>query len=236
MFKLLNFKMKIYSIVFLSFFIVLNCQSKKDNLDNKFNAWTSHNLKGEVKEITTKTFEIEPLHNTKIQYGLYHNYKFSASGDELVYNIYDENNVLKFESFPNYKDGKMTSATIKNIQEKTLENWVVKKYLLGFYGGEMECYIDNKLVKKVINTINEKGHQTSMKVFNNGKLVYEKKIEYDKNENIIETTDNSYSNGTTSTIKSSFKYTKFDKKNNWIERHDIVDGKTLLTERAIIYY
>ena len=228
--------MKIFSILFFSCFMILNCQTKKDNLNNKFNGWTSHNLNGEVKEITIKSFKIDSLSNTRKQEGLYHNYKFSTSGDELTYNIFDENNVLKFESIPNYKNGKIIGVTIKNNQEKTSENWVIKKYLLGFYGGEIECYIDNKLVKKVINTINEQGHQTSMKIFNNDKLVYEKKFEYNKNENIIKTTDNSYSNGTTSVIKSSFKYTKFDKKNNWIERHDIVDGKTLLTERSIIYY
>ena len=234
MFKSIN--MKIYSIVFLSFFIILNCQSKKDNLDNKFNGWTSHNLNGKVKEITIKSYTMGDLHTTKKLYGFYHHYKFSTSGDELTYNIYDENDAIQFESMPNYKNGKNIGATIKNIREKTTENWVVKKYLLGFYGGEMECYVDNKLVKKVVNTINEKGHQTSMKVFSNDKLFYEKKIEYDKNENIIKTSDNSYSNGTITVINSSFKYTKFDKNNNWIERQDHIDGKKLLTERSIIYY
>jgi hypothetical protein len=234
MFKSIN--MKIYSIIFLSFFIILNCQSKKDNLDNKFNGWTSHNLSGEVKEITIKSYTIGDLHTTRKLYGFYHRYKFSNSGDELVYNIYDENNAVQFESVPTYKNGKIIGTTIKNNQEKTLENWVIKKYLLGFYGGEMECYVDNKLVKKAINTINEKGHQTSMKVFSNDKLFYEQKLGYDKNENIIKTISNSYSNGTATVSESSFKYTKFDKNNNWTERQDNIDGKNLLTERSIIYY
>ncbi|MCX8531297.1 hypothetical protein [Chryseobacterium luquanense] len=229
--------MKISLILLFSCFLALNCQSKKDSLNNKFTGWTSHNLIGKVKEITIKSFKIDSIHNTKKQEGLYHKFEFSTTGNELIYNIYDENDVLKFKSTPKYNNGKIVSSTIDNIEEKTTENWVIKKYLLDFYGGEIECYIDNKLVKKVFNTINKKGHQTSLKVFSNdNKILYEKSLEYDDRENLIKTTDNSYANDTVYSIKSSFIYTKFDKNNNWIERTDKVDGKFLLTERSIVYY
>lgn len=222
--------MKIISVIFAFYLSFWSCQSKNDA--SEFNGWTSHNLNGKVKEIMIKSYKIDSLNGkpvSKKQYGFYDYYRFSPSGDELLYNIIDENDTVRYSGVPIYTDGKITGSTITHIQEKITENWIIKKYLLGFYGGEMECYVDHQLVKKVINTINKKGHQTSMKVFSGDKLIYEKNFEYDTHENLIKTIEN----GTKTTL---FTYIKSDTKNNWTKRRAVTGNEVLVDERSIMYY
>jgi hypothetical protein len=228
--------MKFYLLLFSICVASLNCQQKNDNAKKKFTGWTSHNVNGKVKEITIKSYKTDSLHNTKTLEGLYHNFQFTTTGDELEYNIYDKNNDLKFKSVPTYKNGKISGSIVNHIEEKISETWVIKKYLLGFYGGEIECYIDKKLVKKAVNTVNEKGHQKRLKLFSNGKLIFEKSFDYDKNENMTGSTENSYANDTVYSIKYSFIYNEFDKNKNWTKRTDVVNGKYLTTERVLDYY
>lgn len=221
--------MKIISVLLALYLSFLGCHSKNES--PQYNGWTSHNLKGKVKEITIKSFKVDSLHGqpvSKKQEGFYDYYKFSTSGDELIYNINDENNVLRYTCIPVYVNGKITGSTVTQIQEKITENWVIKKYLLDFYGGEIECYIDHQPVKKVINTLNKMGHQTSMKLYKGDSVLLEMKMEYDAHENLIKSIGNN-----TTTL---FTYTKFDKNNNWTERRAITGNKVLVNERSIIYY
>lgn len=234
---------KIASIVCMYCFAITYCQNMKtDSLTEKFNSWSSQNLNKKAKEIIVKTFKVDTLNSriiSKKPEKTYNKTKFSITGQELIYEVWDKENTIITTSSTTYKDGKTNEYILTNMKEESSEKWIVKKHLFNFYPAEMECYINNKIIKKAINSTNEKGLQTAMKIFDNkNRLIHDRKLEYDKNGNLIKIIDQIKTKNLQDTIyiTSIYKYLKFDKNNNWTVRIDKINDDFFLTERQIEYY
>ena len=211
-------------------------------LTSKFNGWTSHNLNGNVKKLKSAYFIVESesgRFSEKQKKGTCELFEFSQSGIELSCKIFDNKDSLLMTSISVYQNDIVVEVYNINSKNELVEKWIPIKYVLGFYGIEIEGYKDGKMIKRAFNKVNSKGHRTEMKIYDTqDSLLYKQELEYDKNENLTKTT--SYEAGVT--LKNmpkkiiSYKYTKFDKFNNWIERLEYSNKEIFLTERIIEYY
>ena len=114
----------------------------------------------------------------------------------------------------------------------------MKEHALDFYPAVAEYYEDNTLKKKVVNTLDAQGHLTHMQLFNTeGKLVFEKTVDYDQQGNMTKTREQLQFPGTTeTTMEITYQYLKSDAQGNWTERLDNTNGRKTITKREIVYY
>lgn len=231
--------MKTLTTLLIGIFYCLYGYTQTDS-STAFNGWTAHNLNGKVKTLTIRSYlkDIIPGHSpADIPKFLTHIYRFSDEGEELIYKISSDTDVVAV-SIPIMQNGKIAGATNVYMRENRTENWTVRSTLLNFFAGELDCYENDKLTKRALNTINDKGHQTSLKIFDNtDRLMYEKQLEYDKRNNVIHIEEcTKQVNEPDIRQTTNYRYIRFDKHNNWTERIDSSESKTLRTIRIIEYY
>lgn len=208
----------------------------------KYNGWSSHNLKGAVKEMTSTSYTVDPRTgktNLKHQEGLTQRFVFDSSGTELKYELYNQQHRLEVVSEPQYAQGKIVSITTQVFYPAAYtEHWIVKEHALDFYPAVAAYYEDNTLKKKVVNTLDARGHLTQMQLFNTeGKLIFEKTVNYDRQGNMTKTREQLQLPGTKqTTMVITYKYLKSDAQGNWTERLDNTNGRKTLTKREIVYY
>ena len=239
--KFISIPMKKHLCIFLVLFFPLPMLSQSVTTTG-FNGWTSHNLNGNVKKLKSTSFIVESEKGSfseKKRNGTSEVFEFSKTGIELSFKIFDERDSLLITSIPLYQNNIIVEILNINSKNELIEKWVPTKYALGFYGIEIEGFKDNKLIKKIFNKVNIKGHRTEMKIYNSGdSLLYSQELEYDKNESLLKVTIYEIGSTTESMSKKviSYKYTRFDRLNNWIERFEYSNNMVLMTERIIEYY
>lgn len=237
--SILNLILAVLSCSILS----LSAIAQQDTLIKpKYNGWSSHNLKGAVKEMTSTSYAIDPKTrraNPKLQEGLTQHFVFDSSGTELKYELINQQGRLEAVSAPQYAMGKIVSTTTQVFYPAAYtEYWIVKAHALDFYPAVAEYYEDNTLIKKVVNTVDTQGHLTHMKLFNTeGKLIFEKTVDYDPQGNMTHTREQlQFPGKKDSTTVIRYQYLKADAQGNWTERLDHTNGRKTITKREIVYY
>lgn len=205
-----------------------------------YNGWTSHNLQGKVMELRLVTYPAD-TRGRKISEqpeGDQHQFFFSEQGYEIQYNFYNASGKLIARSVPSYINGRISNTTNTYIEPEQEEQWVTFSYLLDFYPEEAHCYSNNNLQKKVYNQINAKGHMTHTRVTDHtGRPMYMRGMKYDAGENLVAVADTfKVLHDKDSLVQTTYRYLQSDSRNNWILRLDKINGKTMITERKIIYY
>ncbi|MNS58895.1 hypothetical protein D3C72_918320 [compost metagenome] len=206
----------------------------------KFNGWTSHNLQGRVKELRLTTYPADTKGRKLSEQaeGHKHQFAFSEQGDELQYNIYDASGKLLVKSVPSYINGRIGNTTNTDMATGQEEQWVMFSYLLDFYPQEAHCYVNNNLQKKLYNQVNAMGHLTHTRVMdNNDRPTYLRGMKYDAQENLVAASDTfKVLNNKDSIVQTTYRYLQSDSNHNWTLRLDHINGRTMITEREIVYY
>lgn len=184
----------------------------------------SLNLKGKVKTLISKSYQILP-NNEKIMTGKY-KYSFNVDGNYLFTEFYDQDDLLQFYTeFKYSQDGQLLEAlTYDNVNDKPLRD--VYEYSNNLcigsskYSEDGECIwmktyeydSDNKKIKEV--SYNDKGNKKSEKYFSyinsllveeneydpTNKLITKQIMRYNNRKLIIET-DKTNNSGITTTTK-----------------------------------
>jgi hypothetical protein len=214
--------------------------TQQKSTNTRYNGWTSHNLQGKVKELRLTSYPADAKGRKLSEQaeGHKHQFAFSEQGDELQYNIYDASGKLLVKSVPTYINGRIGNTTNTDMATGQEEQWVMFSYLLDFYPQEAHCYINNNLQKKVYNQVNAMGHLTHTRVVdNNDRPTYLRGMKYDAQENLVSISDTfKVLHNKDSIVQTTYHYMQSDSNHNWTLRLDRVNGKTMITEREIVYY
>lgn len=177
--------------------------------------------------------------------------EYDKDGNQIKYGLYDEdgdfiikledtyeNNLLVSEvTYQKYGNKKINSRVVE--RKKNYIKWLNNEGMDDEYSVEL-IYdgLSYKGVDKDGKTTLEvqcdkKGRMIDQKSYSNGEIVFRISREFDKDGNLIKTTQYQ-ANGDPSV--ETFTYPEFDKKGNWITQYTLEDGEVVgITKREITY-